>query len=151
MFFLSYVSGLIIFIKNFNLINIRSPWAPKITMFCSKVIMTKILSYQKQEALAAHYTFTSFSTRSFSMYLAVPFLHLGCFDLDSFTTDYSQNYSGIINAFLNVTSLWPHHQLKSDYASGYQYHYTSNMVWMYVLYVVHVNVYVHTYVYISVW
>ena len=58
--------------------------------------MTKILSYQKQEALAAHFAFTSFSTRSFSTYLAVPFLHLGCFDLHSFTTDYSQNYSGII-------------------------------------------------------
>ena len=69
-------SGLIIFIKNFDLINIRSPRAPKITMFCSKVTMTKILSYQKQEALAAHFAFTSFSTRSFSTYLAIPFLHL---------------------------------------------------------------------------
>ena len=35
------VCGLIIFIKNFDPINIRRPWAPEITMFCSEFIMTK--------------------------------------------------------------------------------------------------------------
>ena len=32
---------LVIFIKNFDPINIRRPWAPEITMFCSKVMMIK--------------------------------------------------------------------------------------------------------------
>ena len=34
---------MVIFIKNFDLINIRRPWAPEITMFCSEVMMIKIL------------------------------------------------------------------------------------------------------------
>ena len=33
--------GLVIFIKNFDPINIRRPWAPEITMLCSELIMTK--------------------------------------------------------------------------------------------------------------
>ena len=35
------VYDLVIFIKNFNPIIIRRPWAPEIMMFCSEVIMTK--------------------------------------------------------------------------------------------------------------
>ena len=33
--------SLVIFIKNFDPINIRRPWAPEITMFCSEVIVIK--------------------------------------------------------------------------------------------------------------
>ena len=39
--------GLVIFIKNFDPINIRKPRAPKITMFCSEVMMIKIFNYIK--------------------------------------------------------------------------------------------------------
>ena len=35
------VGDLVIFIKKFDTINIRSPWAPEKTMFCSEFIMTK--------------------------------------------------------------------------------------------------------------
>ena len=44
-------------------------------MFCSEVMMINL------EALAAHFDFTSFSTRAF-YFLAAPVLHLGCFCLD---------------------------------------------------------------------
>ena len=39
--FILMFCGLVIFIKNFDPINIRRPWAPEITMFYSQFIMTK--------------------------------------------------------------------------------------------------------------
>ena len=61
--------GLDIFIKTFDPINIRRPWASEITMFCSKFIMTK--------------TFKSIKTRKhwspvwFHIFSARPVLVLG--------------------------------------------------------------------------
>ena len=39
--FIILFCGLVIFIKNYDPINIRKPSAPEITMFCSEFIMTK--------------------------------------------------------------------------------------------------------------
>ena len=36
------ICGLVIFIREFDLINIRRPWTSEITMFCSEIIMIKI-------------------------------------------------------------------------------------------------------------
>ena len=54
---------LVIFINNFDPINVRRPWAPKIRMLCRVVI--RIKSYQQQEVLAAHFNFTSFISHFF--------------------------------------------------------------------------------------
>ena len=57
--------GLIIFIKNSDPINIRSPWVPE-TMFQWGHHDQNFLTYQKQEVLATHFNFTSFQQGPFS-------------------------------------------------------------------------------------
>ena len=42
----------------------------------------KFKFHQQQEALAAHFDFTSFSAQPFFRFLAATFLHQGCFGWD---------------------------------------------------------------------
>ena len=42
--FILMFCNLVIFIKNFDSINIRRPWAPEITTFCSEVMMINIFN-----------------------------------------------------------------------------------------------------------
>ena len=67
------------FIKNFDPINIRRPWALEKTMFCSEFIMTK--TFKPIKTIRHWVDFTSFSARPV-LVLGQPFLHLGCFWLD---------------------------------------------------------------------
>ena len=72
--------SLVIFI-NFDPINIRSPWAPAITMFCSEFIMIKTF---KPIITRRHWLpiwFYIFFNKA-CLVLGHPFLHLGCFWLD---------------------------------------------------------------------
>ena len=73
--------GLVIFIKNFDPINIRRAWAPEITMFCNEVIMTKTFKPIKPASLGHPFNFVSFSARTV-LVLCHPCLHLGCIWLD---------------------------------------------------------------------
>ena len=75
--------GLVIFIKNFDPINIRRPWAPEITMFCSEFIMTKTFNPIKTSLTIWFHIF--FSKACFSSWPLL-FLHLGCFWLDYYST-----------------------------------------------------------------
>ena len=70
-------SDLVIFIKNFDPFNIWRPWASKIAMLCSEVIMIKLLNLSKAKNLGYLFVFTSLSTRNFSTLLL--FLDLECF------------------------------------------------------------------------
>ena len=49
--------GLVIFIKNFDPVNIRRPWALKITMFCSEIIITKTFVPIKSSGLGCSFEF----------------------------------------------------------------------------------------------
>ena len=78
--------SLVIFIKNFDSINIRRPWAPEITMFCSEFIMTKTFKPIKTRRQWPPILFHIFFSKAcFSSWLLL-FLHLGYFWLDSFCT-----------------------------------------------------------------
>ena len=77
--------GLVIFIKHFDPINIRRPWAPEITMFCSEIIITKAFKPIKTRRHWSPIDFTYFSARPV-LVLGHSFLHLGCYRLDCFAT-----------------------------------------------------------------
>ena len=74
--------GLVIFIKNFDPINIRRPCAHKITMFCSEVMMIKsfnpIKSRRPWPPISISHLFQQGPFSSWPLL----FLHLGCFCLD---------------------------------------------------------------------
>ena len=74
--------GLVIFIKNFDPINIRRPCAHKITMFCSEVMMIKsfnpIKSRRPWPPISISHLFQQGPFSSSPLL----FLHLGCFCLD---------------------------------------------------------------------
>ena len=70
--------NLVIFIRNFDPINIRRPWASKIGHHAVRSSWPKFLTYQKQEAMATHFNFTSLSSRSLHYLQTVPLLHLSC-------------------------------------------------------------------------
>ena len=73
--------GLVIFIKNFDPINIRRSWASEITIFCGEFIMTKtfkpIKTRRHWQLIWFHIFFSKACCSSWP-----PFLHLGCFWLD---------------------------------------------------------------------
>ena len=74
--------GLVIFIKNFDPINIRRPCAHKITMFCSEVMMIKSLNPIKSRRPWPPISISHlFQQGPFSSWPLL-FLHLGCFCLD---------------------------------------------------------------------
>ena len=75
--FISIFCGLVIFIKNFDPINIRMSWAPEITMFCSEFIMTKTIKTRRHWLSIWFHIF--FSKTCFGSW-SLLFLHLGCFD-----------------------------------------------------------------------
>ena len=52
----------------------------------------KFKFHQQQEALAAHFDFTSFSTQPFFRFLATFFLHQGCFGWDYIMLLTTNNY-----------------------------------------------------------
>ena len=83
--------GLVIFIKNFDPINIRRPCAHKITMFCSEVMMIKsfnpIKSRRPWPPISISHLFQQGPFSSWPLL----FLHLGCFCLD-FTSFFKNNY-----------------------------------------------------------
>ena len=74
--------GLVIFKKKFNLINIKKPWALKIAMFCSEIIMTKSFNLSKAGSLGRWFWFHIFINKAF-LVLDHSFLHLGCFSFDT--------------------------------------------------------------------
>ena len=83
--------GLVIFIKNFDPINIRRPCAHKITMFCSEVMMIKSINPIKSRRPWPPISISHlFQQGPFSSWPLL-FLHLGCFCLD-FTSFFKKNY-----------------------------------------------------------
>ena len=75
---ISMFCGLVIFIKNFDPINVRRPWAPEMTMFCSEFIMTKTFKPIKIQRPWLPVWFHIFFNKA-CLVLGCSFLHLGCF------------------------------------------------------------------------
>ena len=74
--------GMVIFTKNSDLINIRRPWAPNITMFCLELVMTKIFNLSIIGGLGSPLWFHIFFNQSF-LVLGRSFFTPGVFSLDS--------------------------------------------------------------------
>ena len=107
--FISMFCGLVIFIKNFDPINIRRLWAPEITIFCCEFIMNKTFKPIKTRRHWLPIWFHIFFSKAcFSSWLLL-FLHLGCFWLDNIHS---------INNPLCGACYWPasHHALQYSLA-----------------------------------
>ena len=74
--------SLVIFIKNFDPINIKRPWAPEITMFGGEVMMIKIFSPIKSRRPWSPILISHLYPQGLFSSWPLLFLHLGCFCLD---------------------------------------------------------------------